>query len=109
MVWIPGGEFSMGAQDPPDVHDMVGMQATTDSRPIHRVYVDGFWMDRTEVTNAQFAAFVTETGYVTVAERTPRAADFPGVPADALVAGSVVFSPPDHAVPIDNRSSGGRT
>ncbi len=42
MVWIPGGEFSMGAQDPPDMHDPVGMQATTDSRPVHRVYVDGF-------------------------------------------------------------------
>ena len=48
-----------------------GMQATDDSRPIHRVYVDGFWMDETEVTNAQFAAFVKATGYVTVAERTP--------------------------------------
>ena len=102
MVWIPGGEFSMGAQDPPDMNDTVGMQATTDSRPIHRAYVDGFWMDRTEVTNGQFAAFVTATGYVTAAERTPRASDFPGVPPEALVAGSVVFSPPDHAVPIDN-------
>ncbi len=80
MAWIPGGEFSMGAQDPPDMHDTVGMQATTDSRPVHRAYVDGFWMDRTEVTNAQFAAFVAATGYVTAAERTPRAADFPGVP-----------------------------
>ena len=77
MVWIPGGEFSMGAQDPPDMNDIVGMQATTDSRPIHRVYVDGFWMDATEVTNEQFAAFVKATGYVTVAERTPRAEDFP--------------------------------
>ena len=102
MAWIPGGEFSMGAQDPPDMNDAVGMQATTDSRPVHRAYVDGFWMDRTEVTNAQFAAFVTATGYVTAAERTPRAADFPGAPPEALVAGSVVFSPPDHAVSIDN-------
>jgi hypothetical protein len=40
MVWIPGGEFSMGAQDPPDLNDAVGMQATTDSRPVHRVFVD---------------------------------------------------------------------
>jgi sulfatase modifying factor 1 len=102
MVWIPGGEFSMGAQDPPDMNDAVGMQATTDSRPIHRASVDGFWMDKTEVTNQQFAAFVKATGYVTVAEQTPRAADFPGVPPEKLVAGSVVFSPPDHAVPIDN-------
>ena len=100
MVWIPGGEFSMGAQDPPDVDDTVGMQATTDSRPIHRVAVDGFWMDATEVTNDQFAAFVKATGYVTVAERTPRAEDFPGAKAADLVAGSVVFSPPSHAVPL---------
>ena len=102
MVWIPGGEFSMGAQDPPDMNDAVGMQATTDSRPIHRVYVDGFWIDATEVTNAQFAAFVKTTSYVTVAERTPRAEDFPGVPKEKLVAGSVVFSPPSHAVPLDS-------
>ena len=57
MVWIPGGEFSMGAADPmgADNND-VGMHATTDSRPIHRVYIDGLWMDATEVTNAPFAA-----------------------------------------------------
>lgn len=100
MVWIPGGEFSMGARDPLDGHDLVGMQATTDSRPVHRVRVDGFWMDRTEVTNAQFAKFVKVTGYVTLAERTPRAEDYPGVPTENLVAGSVVFMPPDHAVPL---------
>jgi sulfatase modifying factor 1 len=103
MVWIPGGEFSMGAADPQgmDKND-VGMHATDDSRPIHRVYVDGFWMDKTEVTNEQFAAFVKATKYVTVSERTPRAEDFPGAPPENLVAGSVVFSPPDHAVPLDN-------
>ena len=102
MAWIAGGEFSMGAEDPPDMNDTIGMLATKDSRPIHRVYVDGFWMDKTEVTNAQFAAFVRATGYVTVAERTPRAEDFPGAPPENLVAGSVVFSPPDHPVPLDN-------
>ena len=59
-------------------------------------------MDKTEVTNQQFAAFVKATGYVTVAEQKPNAADFPGVPPEKLVAGSVVFTPPDHAVPIDN-------
>ena len=100
MVWIPGGEFSMGAQDPPDMHDPVGMQATTDSRPVHRVYVDGFYMDATEVTNEQFAAFVKATRYVTVAERTPRAEDFPGAPPEKLVAGSVLFSPPGRPVPL---------
>jgi formylglycine-generating enzyme len=99
MVWIPGGEFSMGAQDPPDMSP-VGMQATEDSRPIHRVYVDGFWMDQTDVTNEQFAEFVKATGYVTVAERKPRAEDFPDAPPENLVAGGVVFSPPNHAVPL---------
>jgi formylglycine-generating enzyme len=101
MVWIPGGEFSMGAQDPPQM-DMVGMQATRDSRPIHRVYVDGFFMDKTDVTNAQFAEFVKTTGYVTVAERTPRAEDFPGAPPENLVAGGVVFLPTGHAVRLDD-------
>jgi sulfatase modifying factor 1 len=101
MVWIPGGQFSMGAQDPPNV-DMVGMQATVDSRPIHRVYVDGFFMDKTDVTNAQFAEFVRATGYITIAEKTPIAADVPGAPAESLVAGGVVFSPPNHAVALNN-------
>jgi len=78
------------------------MHATDDSRPIHRVYVDGFWMDATEVTNEQFAKFVAATGYVTVAERTPTQEDFPGAPPENLIAGSVVFTPPDHAVPLND-------
>jgi len=103
MVWIPGGEFSMGAADPAgvDAND-VGMHATADSRPIHRVSVDGFWMDRTEVTNEQFAAFVKATSYVTVAERTPLVEDFPGARLENLVAGSVVFSNPGRPVPLNN-------
>jgi formylglycine-generating enzyme len=102
MVWIPGGEFSMGAVDPLGQDaNVVGMQATEDSRPIHRVRVHGYWIDKTEVTNRQFAEFVKATGYVTVAERTPRSEDFPGAPPENLVAGSVVFSPPDHEVPLD--------
>ncbi|MGC1417616.1 MAG: formylglycine-generating enzyme family protein [Candidatus Acidiferrum sp.] len=101
MAWIPGGEFSMGAQDAPDMNE-VGMQATRDSRPIHRVYVDSFWMDKTDVTNEEFAQFVHATRYVTVAERTPRAEDFPGAPPENLVAGSVVFSPPDHPVSLND-------
>jgi sulfatase modifying factor 1 len=101
MVWIPGGEFSMGARDPRGVahggtHDM------PDARPIHRVAVDGFWMDVSEVTNEQFARFVKETGYVTVAERIPRAEDFPGAPPENLLAGSVVFAPTDEPVPLDD-------
>lgn len=100
MVWIPGGEFSMGTLDPtrelcggPDVMD--------DARPVHRVRVDGFWMDATEVTNEQFARFVAATGYVTVAERAPRPEDYPGVPVDKLVAGSIVFTAPEGPVPLD--------
>jgi formylglycine-generating enzyme len=101
MTWIPGGEFSMGAQNPPDMDD-VGMKATLDSRPVHRVYVDGFFMDKTDVTNSQFEKFVKATRYITVAERKPRAEDYPGAPPENLVAGSVVFSPPDHPVPLDD-------
>ena len=103
MVWIPGGEFSMGAAQPHGVDgNHVGMHATDDSRPVHRVYVDGFWMDKTEVTNEQFEKFVKATGYATVAERIPRAQDFPGALTENLVAGSLVFSPPNEAVSLEN-------
>ena len=101
MAWIPGGEFSMGAQEMQGMND-VGMKATLDSRPVHRVYIDGFYMDKTDVTNAEFARFVKATGYITVAERKPRAEDYPGAPPENLVAGSVVFAAPDHPVPLDN-------
>ncbi len=101
MVWIPGGEFSMGAEDPRRL-EHGGNEPMADARPIHRVYVDGFWMDATEVTNEEFEKFVQATGYVTVAERTPRAEDFPGAPKENLVAGSVLFTPPDHPVPLND-------
>jgi formylglycine-generating enzyme len=101
MVLIPGGEFSMGCADPRALPHG-GPDPMADARPIHRVRVDGFWMDRVEVTNRQFAEFVQATGYVTVAERTPTAAEFPGAPAENLVAGSVVFTPPAQPVPLDN-------
>jgi formylglycine-generating enzyme required for sulfatase activity len=99
MVWIAGGEFLMGSTDP---------LARRDESPVHRVRVSGFWMDATEVTNAQFRAFVDATGYKTVAERavdweelkkqlpegTPK-------PAEAmLLPGSLVFTPPDHPVDL---------
>lgn len=101
MVWIPGGEFSMGAEQASET--MCGLPGVTrDSLPVHRVYVDAFWMDATEVTNEQFERFVNETGYVTVAERTPSKEEFPTAPPENLVAGSVVFSPPDHPVPLNN-------
>jgi formylglycine-generating enzyme required for sulfatase activity len=91
MVWVPGGTFWMGGND----------ASTDDADPAHLVRVDGFWMDRTEVTNAQFARFVRATGYVTVAEQKPDPKDFPGVPLEKLVAGSAVFTPPTGAVSLN--------
>ena len=73
-----------------------------DAQPIHRVHVDGFWMDATEVTNEQFEAFVKATGYVTVAERVPTKEEFPDAPPENLFAGSTVFTPTPVAVPLDN-------
>jgi formylglycine-generating enzyme len=101
MIYVPGGEFSMGALDPTE---MVcgGDQPMDDARPLHRVYVDGFFMDATEVTNEQFAQFVKATGYVTVAERKPTREEFPDAPLENLVAGSVVFSPAPRPVPLDD-------
>jgi formylglycine-generating enzyme len=92
MVWIPGGEFWMGSQE----------KSMSDAHPLHLVYVDGFWMDKTEVTNKQFEHFVQATGYVTVAERKPHAKDFPGVFEEHLVPGSLVFTPPADSVPLNN-------
>jgi formylglycine-generating enzyme required for sulfatase activity len=88
MVWVPGGWFWMGDESIPD------------ARPVRRVYVDGFWMDRTEVTNHQFARFVNATGYQTVAERQPDPRDYPNVPPHQLVPGSAVFTPPARPVPM---------
>ena len=97
MVWVPGGTFEMGGSD--------GF-ARAHERPVHRVRVDGFWMDATEVTNAQFRAFVEATGYVTVAERPVdweqiKAQVPPGTPRppeEMLRPASLVFHPPDHDV-----------
>jgi sulfatase modifying factor 1 len=101
MVLIPGGEFSMGGVDPTGMMDG-GHENMHDARPVHRVYVDPFFMDETEVTNAQFAAFVKATGYITVAEIKPTKEEYPNAPDENLVAGSVVFSPPAQAVELDN-------
>lgn len=101
MVWIPGGEFSMGALDPTETL-CGGDQPMDDARPIHRVYVDGFWMDTTEVTNAEFERFAKASGYVTVAERKPTREEFPTAPPESLVAGSVVFAPTTQAVLLKN-------
>ncbi len=90
MVWVPGGEFSMGIADPRGLPSGGG-EAMRDARPIHRVYVDGFWLDKTTVTNAEFARFVEKTGYETVAERPLNPEDFPGVPEENLAPGALVF------------------
>lgn len=92
MVWVPGGEFWMGSESGQD----------GDEKPVHKVYVDGFWMDRTEVTNAQFAKFVEATKYVTVAERPPDRKEFPTVPLEDLVPFSAVFFETLGPVPLDN-------
>jgi formylglycine-generating enzyme required for sulfatase activity len=81
MVWIAGATFLMGSN-----------HHYAEEAPAHRVTVDGFWIDRCAVTNRQFAAFARETGYVTVAERPPDPADFPGAPPENLRAGSLVFA-----------------
>jgi sulfatase modifying factor 1 len=89
MRWIPGGSFTMGSNNP----------KFPDELPAHRVTLDGFWMDETEVTNAQFREFAEATGYITVAEKQPKAEDFQGqvaniadIPPENLVAGSICFN-----------------
>ena len=89
MVRIPGGTFAMGSD-----HHYV------EEAPVHRVSVDGFWMDETPVTNRQFRAFVEATGHVTFAEIAPRAEDYPGALPHMLRAGSLMFSPPNRAVDL---------
>jgi len=101
MVYIPGGTFSMGTDRAwESLCDMPGV--TADATPIHRVYVDGFFMDEHEVTNAEFSKFVKATGYKTVAEQTPTQEEFPDALPEMLVAGSVVFSPPSEPVGLEN-------
>jgi formylglycine-generating enzyme len=81
MARIPTGEFAMGS----NVH-------YPEEAPVHRIRVDGFWIDHHQVTNRSFAAFVEAAGYVTVAERPLDPADFPGAPKENLVPGSLVFT-----------------
>jgi sulfatase modifying factor 1 len=80
MVWIPGGEFLMGSE-----------QFYPEERPVHRVAVDGFWMDEHPVTTVAFERFASETSWVTVAERPLDPADYPGADPELLVPGSLVF------------------
>ena len=87
MEFVPGGTFLMGS----DRH-------YPEEAPAHRVTVDGFWIDATPVTNAEFRRFVEATGHVTVAERPPDPASYPGARPELLVAGSSVFVKPGHRV-----------
>jgi formylglycine-generating enzyme required for sulfatase activity len=89
MRWIPGGVFRMGSS-----------HFYPEEQPVHRVRVDGFWMDATPVTNRQFKAFVEATGYRTFAEIPPRAEDYPGALPEMLHPGSLVFTQPDGPVPM---------
>src|SRR3954453_8795022 len=91
MVWVAGGTFLMGSD-----------QHYAEEAPAHRVIVDGFWIDRYTVTNRAFARFVKETKHVTVAERRPDPADYPGAPAEMLQPASAVFVKPSHRVDLDN-------
>jgi len=91
MVWLPGGEFRMGSE-----------RFYPEERPVRSVAVDGFWIDRTPVTNADFARFVQATGYVTVAERAPRAEDYPGALPEMLVPGALVFRRTNGPVNLDD-------
>jgi sulfatase modifying factor 1 len=80
MVWVPGGEFLMGSED-----------FYAEERPVRRVAVEGFWMDESPVSAAEFRRFVRETRYITVAERPLDPADYPDADPDLLVPGSLVF------------------
>jgi formylglycine-generating enzyme required for sulfatase activity len=101
MVFINGGEFSMGGVNPVGM-DGGGHEMMNDARPVHRVSVSPFYMDMTDVTNKQFAAFVKATGYVTVAEQKPTREEFPTAPEENLVAGSMVFTPPAEKVSLND-------
>ena len=91
MVHIPGGVFRMGS----DRH-------YPEEAPSHLVEVDGFWLDRTLVTNREFRKFVNATGYVTFAEIAPDPKDYPGALPRMLKAGSLVFTPPKSIVALSD-------
>ncbi len=103
MKWIPSGTFVMGANN---------NQARNDEYPTHQVKIDGFWMDETEVTNAQFKEFISATNYITYAERVPSWEEMkqqlpPGTPKphdSVFVAASLVFKTTKGQVNLNNYS-----
>jgi formylglycine-generating enzyme required for sulfatase activity len=91
MRWIDGGTFQMGSEE-----------FYPEERPIHRVSVDGFWIDEHPVTVAEFRRFVADTGYVTVAERPLDPAQFPDADPNLLVSGSLLFRKTAGPVDLDD-------
>ena len=89
MRWVPGGEFRMGSVD-----------FYPEEAPVHPVEVDGFWIDESPVTAAEFRRFVRETGYLTFCERPLDPADFPGAAPEVLVPGALVFRKTDGPVDV---------
>ena len=94
MEFVPGGQFMMGS----DSH-------YPEEKPAHRVVVDGFWIDRTPVTNNEFRRFTEATGYITFAEIAPNAEDYPGILPEMLKPGSMVFDQPSHPVDLSNAAN----
>ena len=84
----------MGSDSGDHVPDGIELGVIPEEGPVHHVSVDGFWIDRTPVTNAEFARFVAETGHVSTAEVPPKAEDYPGALPEMLYAGSLVFVKP---------------
>lgn len=101
MVWIPGGEFHMGSADP---------DARKDEKPVHKVRVDGFWLDATPITNREFKKFTDATGYITTAEKAPTLEEImaqvpkgtPEPDPKLLVAASLVFKKTEGPVPLNS-------
>ena len=104
MAWIPDGTFLMGTND---------KESFPNERPAHLVQVQGFWMDKHDVTNAEFSKFVEATGYVTTAERKVDWEDLkkqlpPGTPKpddSALEPGALVFTPTSGPVQLNDLSA----
>ena len=93
MVWLDGGSFQMGFAT-----------GQLDEQPVHQVKVDGFWIGKHEVTNAEFEAFAKDSGYKTIAERKPKPEDFPEIPPaefSGIKEGSIVFMPPNEDIPLE--------
>ena len=114
MVLIPAGEYVMGGPSSDAIREVRQtnqanrpccnglIKGFEDCMPKHRVKISSFWMDKTEVTNREYAKFVAATKYKTIAERELDPANFPQVPRDQLKPGSVVFTSPKKAVSLLN-------